>query len=403
MLVPYKMKNLIAFAASFLVACTVIRAQEFKYKTNEFLLDTSVNKPDVTTDIPVITWITPEKLQTTTLEPKVNIKLTVRSGAKIKRIVITIKDSKRGDALSEKQVVENKDVTPDQVMDYTINLPLGFSTVEVVAESENGGISTSDREVIVGEKAVSESVALLRHDYALLFATDDYDYWNKLVNPVNDAETIAKELKDNYGYVTELVKNPTTDQIMVKLREYSKKDYGKLDQLFIFIAGHGQYDEAFGMGYVVAKNSLKNDQAKTSYISHSNLRDVINNIPCEHIFLAMDVCFGGTFDQKLASSGRGADDVYNEISTSDFIMRKLQYKTRRYLTSGGKEYVSDGIPGSHSPFARKMLEAMRTYGGPDRVLTLPELNVFVEKLDPQPRMGEFGDNKPGSDFIFVAR
>jgi len=396
------MKKLLLLSSFLLAALTAAHAQEFKYKSNEFLLDTSQNKSDVTSDIPMITWITPEKIQTTTIEPKVNIKLSIKAGSKVKMIIITIKDSKRGDQLSEKQVVDDQAVLNSEVIDYNLNLPPGFSTIEVLAETENGGISTSTREMIVGQKAVSESIALLRHDYALMFATDDYDYWNKLVNPINDTETIAKELKDNFRFETEVVKNPTTDQIMVKLREYSEKEYGKLDQLLIFIAGHGQFDDAFGMGYVVGKNSLKNDKAKTSYLSHSNLRDVINNIPCEHIFLAMDVCFGGTFDQKLAGE-RGGAEVYDEVSTSEFVMRKLQYKTRRYITSGGKEYVSDGIPGNHSPFARKILEALRTYGGQDRVLTLPEVYVYVEKLDPQPRMGEFGDNKPGSDFVFVAK
>ncbi len=65
----------------------------------------------------------------------------------------------------------------------------------------------------------------------------------------------------------------------------------------------------------------------------------------------MDVCFGGTFDQSLASS-RGLDDEYKEKSPAEFITQKLTYKTRKFLTSGGKQYVSDGIPGKHSPFAR---------------------------------------------------
>jgi hypothetical protein len=395
------MKKLHLLTLLILSANLTLTAQEFRYRTNEFQLDTGTKQDGLSSDVPIITWITPEKDQVTTLEPKLDIKLSVKSGSRISALTIAIKDSKRGDQLSEKKVIEDNAVEIEQVLDYTLNLPLGFSTIEVTAKTENGGVGYASRQVIVGEKAVSESVALLRTDYALLFATDQYDHWNNLVNPLNDTRTIAKELQENFGFRTEIVENPTTDQIMVKLREYSKKEYQKLDQLLIFIAGHGQYDEAFGMGYVVARNSLENDQAKTSYISHSNLRDVINNIPCEHIFLAMDVCFGGTFDQKLAGE-RGNTSVYEEVSTSEFVMRKLQYKTRRYMTSGGKEYVSDGIPGNHSPFARKVLEALRSYGGSDRVLTLPELYVYVEKLDPQPRMGEFGDNRPGSDFVFVA-
>ena len=81
----------------------------------------------------------------------------------------------------------------------------------------------------------------------------------------------------------------------------------------------------------------------------------------------------------------------------------MKFKTRRYLTSGGKEYVPDGTPGHHSPFARKFLEALRSYGGQDHIITLAEMVLFFERLAPEPRYGEFGSNEPGSDFLFIAR
>ena len=61
-----------------------------------------------------------------------------------------------------------------------------------------------------------------------------------------------------------------------------------------------------------------------------------------------------------------------------FIERKKKYKTRLYLTSGGKEYVPDGRPGHHSPFARKFLEALRNYGGNDGILTVNEIIQYVK-------------------------
>jgi len=170
----------------------------------------------------------------------------------------------------------------------------------------------------------------------------------------------------------------------------------------VFFSGHGIYDEIFREGYVISKDSRKDDLGKTSYLSHSNLRTMINNISCPHIFLVMDVCFGGTFDPHLASLHRGAS-MYSKISTDVFVERKLQYNTRLYLTSGGKEYVPDGRPGFHSPFARRFIESLRYYGGEDGVLTTSEILQFVEKTNPQPRFGEFGDNEPGSDFIFVLK
>ena len=64
---------------------------------------------------------------------------------------------------------------------------------------------------------------------------------------------------------------------------------------------------------------------------------------------------------------------------------------------------SDGIAGQHSPFARKFLEALKSNGGGDRILTLTELNLFMERIKTTPRYGDFGDNDKGSDFLFLAR
>ncbi len=238
---------------------------------------------------------------------------------------------------------------------------------------------------------------------ALLFATNVYDNFDDLTNPALDAATISEELTFNYHCKAEVVLNSTLNEIIGKLREYAGQEYGAGDNLLIFFAGHGIYDEVFKEGYIISKDSESNDLNRTTYLSHSNLRTIVNNIPCNHIFVVMDVCFGGTFDPVVASSShRGSSGMYTEISSDEYIARKKKYKTRLYLTSGGKEYVPDGRPGHHSPFARKFLEALRNYGGEDKVLTVYEINRFVEKVDPQPRFGEFGNNEPGSDFLLIA-
>lgn len=289
-----------------------------------------------------------------------------------------------------------------------ISLNKGSNKINVTAKDKlnnlsNNSFSISYNKVIPNEP-VNNIVKLERtgKDYAILFATDSYDYWNPLVNPINDSKTIQNELNENYNFITELVQNPTKVTLKSKLREYAMKKYEPDDQLFIFIAGHGQFDNTYKEGYIVTKDSLLNDDIKDSYISHSELSTIVNNIGCKHIFLMMDVCFGGTFDQKIAQRG-DIDNEYKEITRTEFIKRKLKNKTRLYLTSGGKEYVSDGRAGQHSPFARKFLEALRNYGGSDSILTQSEINNYLEKLNPEPRSGEFGNNEPGSDFIFVAK
>ncbi len=63
-------------------------------------------------------------------------------------------------------------------------------------------------------------------DYALFFATNEYDDWPILKNPIPDAVEIKNEMEENYNFKTELVRNATRERIAGKLGEYSKKHYG---------------------------------------------------------------------------------------------------------------------------------------------------------------------------------
>lgn len=254
---------------------------------------------------------------------------------------------------------------------------------------------------IFDKKSRIDTVGLKRNgqDYAFLVGTDNYQAMSKLSNPVNDINTIGEELESGFGFKIEKVIDPTLNQLYASIRKYSKMTFSEDDQLFIMIAGHGEYDEIFKEGYLVASDSKKDDEGKQTYLSHSNLRTLLNNIPCKHIFIVLDACFGGAFNQAVAS--RGNDNLYSGVGNEEYILRKLKYRTRLYLTSGGKEYVPDGRPGYHSPFARKFLDALRSQGGEDKILTFSELVTFTDKVIPEPRKGEFGDNQPGSDFLFI--
>lgn len=235
---------------------------------------------------------------------------------------------------------------------------------------------------------------------ALMFATNEYNSWAPLSNPIPDAQTLGKDLEQIYGYQVDVQTNLNKSQMLLKIKEYAQLQYGPNDQLLIFFAGHGQFDEVFKEGYVVAKDSDFNDESKSSYIAHSNLRTYINNINCKHVLLIMDVCFGGTIDPLIAM--RGAETAFDN-DREELIRRKMKLQSKLYLTSGGKEYVPDGRPGQHSPFCRRLLEAFRSEGGIDGVLTMGEIMQFVGLITPMPLLGQLGQNDPGSDFLFIAK
>jgi hypothetical protein len=244
-------------------------------------------------------------------------------------------------------------------------------------------------------------------NYALIIGTDPYEAstWGPLDNPINDARTIKEELENRYGFETIFLQDPTKEEIVLELyRLGTQEKFAEESQLFIFIAGHGGFDD-FVNGFIVTKDSKDKsiDPTRESYIKHSSLRDMVNNIPSKHILLVLDVCFGGTFDDRLGSSGTRSESDYEDIYDHEYVTRKLQYQTRLYITSGGKEYVPDGDDGKHSPFARKFIEALRTGDEGDGILTYKEILTYIDRVSPEPRAGEFMDNEPGSDFLFIAK
>ncbi len=380
-----------------LTALTACLGQSFSGKTNDIVLNfKNPSGSTIVTNLPVIKWVSPKPEYSNSQNASIEIEAYVTSETDIKSIKLIVGDGStpRG----EKPI----DLTTTKIIriKQAIKLFDGQNVIEIVVENTKGGKVSSSRSVLVGKDAIANAISLDRKDYILLFATDHYDNWTDLVNPIDDARSMAKVLKEKYGFQTEIIQNPTQDEVYNKLRDYAERKFKPQDQLMIFFAGHGYFDETFGEGFVVAKNSLQNDKAKTSYISHNRLRGIIQNIPSEHIFLAMDVCFGGTFDPMIANA-RGME--MGETSDVEYLVRKLGQRTRKYLTSGGKEYVSDGIPGKHSPFTLKLLQALSNGGGSDRILTLSEIKTYVEKLKPEPRMGSFGDDKAESDFVFVPK
>jgi len=320
---------------------------------------------------------------------------------------ILIKGSVKSENGLFELTINNEEVIPvHDNFSHMVKLAFGNNTITVKAVDIFNNVKTQtfviQRQIKLDNH--NDTLARKAQDFALLICTDEYTSWGKLSNPIFDGTTIKEVLEKNYGFKVEMVKNPTRSEVYTILRQYSKMQFSDDDQLFIFIAGHGEFDDVFKEGYIVTKDSKLNDENKESYISHSNLRTIINNIPCNHILLTMDVCFGGTFIQEVAGDSRGRQHFLNSGTNREkFIENKLKYNTRRFITSGAKEYVPDGRPGHHSPFSRRFIEALHTNGGEDGVLTIGELYNSVENTVPHPFIGEFGNNKPGSDFLFIQK
>jgi hypothetical protein len=388
-----KLVILIAALAAVIPACS----QTLTGRSNSVRLEIS-SKPKSAP--PVLVWISPDQTSSVITANEVTVKVGVNSTYTLRNVTVMINGqpaSDRGFAVSSPEASKFT-----KFVEQKLTLTPGANEVKVIAENDKGEITTESRMVNMTMPVAVVNLEQ-RTDYALIIATNEYDEWSDLVNPVFDAGKIADELEQNYGYKVERVFDKSKQEVMTKIREYARRNYGPDDQLFIFVAGHGQFDEIGKDGYIVAKDSKTNDETFDSYIPFSVLRTTIDNNPAKHIFLTMDVCFGGTFDQAIAKRGADGDAMYTDIPQAEYISKKLKFKTRLYMTSGGKQYVPDGRPGKHSPFASKFLEALRSYGGAYRVLTSAKIWMSVETAKPEPKFGTFGDNEPGSEFVFQAR
>lgn len=340
-----------------------------------------------------------EKPEIKIIEPKDHTR-TIATEDKFLNLEMIVTDNKQ---LFE-VLVNGNEIAPKQEDTYVAEVPLGFGTneIEILAKDVSGNVVTEtiivERNVGTGKKVIGRD----GKDYALIFATNEYKSWSDLKNPMLDGQTVAKELEDSYGFETKLIENSTLDDFYAELKAYGKKTYNPGDQLFIFITGHGFYDDVFKEGYLVMNDSERpdSDPGRRSYIAHSSIKTILDNNSCEHIMLVLDACFSGAFE---SSGTKGEDLEQNTMSRSEFIRQKLKRKSRKFFTSGGTEYVSDGRPGAHSPFAFRFINALRSYGGDDNILTFNEIKSYLEKAKPMPRSGGFGSDAPGSDFIFIKK
>jgi hypothetical protein len=259
------------------------------------------------------------------------------------------------------------------------------------------------RGVIVAASVTAEKVqstANTGHNYALLIANDHYIHWPGLKNPINDARDVEGELTRYYDFeATEAFDKPKRT-IIEAIKDYYKLKYSNNDQLFIYIAGHGSYAEDEQRGFLIAADSLVDDPTHETQISHDDLRAIINKIPIKHVFVVIDACYGGTFDPRITDSVHRGGDDYASISLDELRSRKVNLTTRQFLTSGDKDFVSDGT-GNNSPFARVLLQKLRAYGGSIGYLSVGQLRPAFELSQKQARYGPFGDDDPGSEFFFV--
>ncbi|HKX27544.1 MAG TPA: caspase family protein [Blastocatellia bacterium] len=288
-----------------------------------------------------------------------------------------------------------------------VPLEVGNNLITVTATDLHGNQASESfiirREPIAAPTASVETAGPARGGryHALLIAVQQYDHQsiNSLDYPVNDAQQVERELTGRYTFDPQhvtMLKNPDRRAILDALDQMTERLTPE-DNLLIFYAGHGQWDEQRKQGYWLPRDAMR--ERRADWISNSDLRDAIRGIKARHILLVSDACFaGGIF---LAREAFGP--------ASSAIAELNNLTSRTAMTSGALTTVPD-----RSVFVEYLLKRLRenTEGRLPAMelfnkLRLPVINNSPAQRDgsrPTPRYGtifEVGDE--GGDFIFVRR
>jgi len=166
--------------------------------------------------------------------------------------------------------------------------------------------------------------------HALLIGVQDYSdpTVRKLKGPVNDADKLRKVLVDRYRFDARdvaFLKNPKRGEILGALDSLSDA-LGPNDNLVIFFAGHGKWDELAKQGYWWPVDAKKT--GRPDWVSSDDVNAIIRRMKARHVLLIADACFAG------ASLTRDPGD--------DKVMERLyQMPSRQAMTSGANEPVPD--------------------------------------------------------------
>ncbi len=241
----------------------------------------------------------------------------------------------------------------------------------------------------------SPSIESVGTYHALLMGVSQYDEPGlTLERPLKDAELLKSVLVADYSFEENNVKvlsNPTRQQILSELLKLRKVMTPK-DNLLIFYAGHGYWDEEIMEGYWWPRDGRKTDNS--NWISNSDIRDAIRGIKTTHTLLISDACFSGGILKRR--------EVNLESAPLNI---KLLYKmpSRRAMTSGSISGVPD-----QSVFLKYLIKRLEQ----NTELYLPSQTLFQSLRDavinnsrvvPQEGVIDLAGDEGGGDFIFVRK
>ncbi len=230
--------------------------------------------------------------------------------------------------------------------------------------------------------------------YTLLISVGQYDdpAITDLDQPLSDGARLKEILVKNYTFPEKNIswlKDPNREDLIVAFDNLGKK-LTKEDNLLVFYAGHGYWDNNLEVGYWMPRDSKISNPA--NWFANSTIRDYVRGIKAKHILLISDACFsGGILKTRnvMANASPGIKNLYNLAS-------------RKVMTSGTLSEVPD-----ESVFMKYLIRQLDE--NQDPYLSSEQLfsKIKVAVLNNSQTVPQFGTiqdtGDEGGDFIFIRK
>jgi len=294
----------------------------------------------------------------------------------------------------KKLYINNSKVKSTYTGEYiaTVNLYTGLNIIKIKAVDNFDNEKEYDFEILCSYQYDLDLKG--GNYYALIIGVNDYDDINipDLDKPVADAEALKNVLASLYTFdennIT-FLKNPTRSKFVNELDRLAGQ-LGSEDNLLIFYAGHGYWDDFKEIGYWMPSDAVVGDHS--TWIRNSTIKEYIGVFKTKQTLLITDACFSGSIFKTRS------------LKAEKVVAYQKMYDLpgRKGMTSGTLKEVPDV-----SVFLNTMLKRLNQ--NEDKYLTSSSLfnSLRDAVLNNSPNVPQFGTiqgaGDEGGEFIFIKK
>lgn len=283
-----------------------------------------------------------------------------------------------------------------------IPLAIGTNTITIKAKDvhQNEGTYTfyvQREQMLQAAQSPTQATAIQTTGRCFLLLIGIQDYTDAAIpdldNPIEDATTLAEILKKSYTFQpenTRFLKNATRNEItkeLDRLLDIVQPD----DNVLIFYAGHGYWDERLQQGYWFPSDAKRDNRG--TWLPNSDIKDYIKAFRAKHTLLITDACFSGSiFKTREAFTATVANQELYKLPS------------RKAMTSGAMKAVPD-----NSVFLKYLVKRLEentdSYLSAEQLFASFKTAVINNSSNHQvPQYGVISDTgDEGGDFIFIKK